>query len=65
MRGITTVADEMSWACYLETGSERLEKVYQRYGYETVATETFAAKCDADTDWPSVTLRFMIRPARN
>merc|ERR1719174_674495 len=64
MRGITTVADEMGWACYLETGSERLEKVYQRYGYETAAAETLAAKCDADTDWPSLTIRVMIRPAR-
>ena len=30
MRGINAVADKLGWACYLETGSKRLESVYER-----------------------------------
>ena len=60
MRGINAVADKLGWACYLETGSKRLESVYERYGYKTVHVETTSAKCDRDTDWTSL---LMIRPA--
>lgn len=63
MRGINAVADKLGWACYLETGSKRLESVYERYGYKTVHTEAMSAKCDNGTDWPDITMRFMIRPA--
>ena len=63
MRGINAVADKLGWACYLETGSKRLEGLYERYGYKTVHTETFSAKCDSGTDWPDATVIFMIRPA--
>ena len=63
MRGINAVADKLGWACYLETGSKRLESVYERYGYKTVHIATLSAKCDSGTDWPDATVRFMKRPA--
>ena len=63
MRGINGVADKLGWACYLETGSARLEKVYERYGYKTVHTEAYGADCDRDTDWPDLEFRIMMRPA--
>ena len=65
MRGINAVADQLDCACYLECGSEKLENMYSRYGYETVETETLSAKCDRDTDYKPIQLRCMVRPKKS
>ena len=61
MRGVNAIADQLGWVCYLETGSERLESIYKHFGYETVHAESVTAKCDVDTDWPTLCSRCMVR----
>eukprot|EP01060_Flectonema_neradi_P029646 TRINITY_DN413_c0_g2_i1.p1 TRINITY_DN413_c0_g2~~TRINITY_DN413_c0_g2_i1.p1 ORF type:complete len:285 (+),score=41.10 TRINITY_DN413_c0_g2_i1:54-908(+) len=55
MRGINKIADDLGWACYLEEGGDRRKAIYERYGYQVVASHTVGTYSG---------LNMMMRPAK-